>query len=438
MDSEVSIFLCMFAIRDVSVQFGTNPYKRRQCYLKFCDFLSIYNCYFDQEKSQLDFLCHCFQRIMLEPYSDADLSLDEKDEYYPFSKLSEESTARKVYSGERTLSKQKARFVISHYDATQMINDIYDFDEGVRQNLCNELHKYGVKCNVDNVAETVSDLFYRFIVAAINEKDNIETESITKTTVEISSENASNRDMLLLLEVDNKCPLCKQKLLITKGKNKTILRYTVVQIFPESIDKELYVAFGKIAKGPIKYSDSINCIALCSECAADYMHDPCVEAYKKLYNIKQSIIKKSKIRDVNDELYLDEDIGDVISGLVSISKSDLEAGLRMDALKIEQKILPDNTLLLSAVSDDVTNYYRIIEDLFSDIDSRHTGKFDIIANEFRMAYVKLKALCLSQDAIVDALIEWLKDNTGVVNYTALHIVVSFFIQNCEVFDEISQ
>lgn len=67
--------------------------------MKFSQFLVILNCYIGQEKSQLDFMYLCFQRVMVPPFTEEDSALEENDNYYPFSKKSDESTAKKVYSG---------------------------------------------------------------------------------------------------------------------------------------------------------------------------------------------------------------------------------------------------------------------------------------------------------------------------------------------------
>ena len=69
-----------------------------------------------------------------------------------------------------------------------------------------------------------------------------------------------------------------------------------------------------------------------------------------------------------------------------------------------------------------------------------TGDFDLIASEVATAYKKLDNGQLSQDEIVNQLAEWIKNKAGVgsKNMRACHIVVAYFIQNCEVFREISK
>lgn len=74
------------------------------------------------------------------------------------------------------------------------------------------------------------------------------------------------------------------------------------------------------------------------------------------------------------------------------------------------------------------------------MDRDGTGDFNLIASEVKLAYQKLDNGLLSQDEIVNGLAEWIKNKSGVgsKNMRACHIVVAFFIQNCEVFREISK
>ena len=106
----------------------------------------------------------------------------------------------------------------------------------------------------------------------------------------------------------------------------------------------------------------------------------------------------------------------------------------MDALTIYKKISLENPLLKHSITNEVLTYYRFIEDTFSQISS-----FQLIATEIRAAFLEMDRQNKSQDEIVNLLSNWIIQNTGMgTQYsTASHIIVSFFIQNCEVFYEIS-
>ena len=78
-----------------------------------------------EDSSQYGFMRELFAKIVCEPFSEEDIDSDENDDYYPFSALCGESQAKKVYNGERMLPKALARFVVSHYSPSKLIEYIW-------------------------------------------------------------------------------------------------------------------------------------------------------------------------------------------------------------------------------------------------------------------------------------------------------------------------
>ena len=408
--------------------------------MKFCEYLKILNCYIGEEKSQPDFMYELFSLFVSEPYTDEDIKRDENDEYYPFSTLCGADISKKVYKGVRVLPKATSRFMISHFQKDNFINFLETKDETVLKNLCSQLSSYGIECNLDNVADVVSDCFHSFLEAAIDENDNIHTGIYASANITSETSNATNQDTLLLLEVNNKCPLCGAPLMVRNVKGKNIKRYKVTQIFPENVSSDLYLTFNKYSQIHGDYEHPDNLIALCAECSTDYLSEPTTEEFLRLQGIKKSLQQRRKLRQELDSIDLETKISDVVNGMININKSGKLAPLRMDALKVRQKIKPSNRLLIDSVTDDVTHYYSYIESLFADIDEKKSGTFDLIASEVRLAYQKIKSNGLSQDDIFTYMSGWLKRKLSIEhqNDMAINAVISFFVQNCEVFDEISE
>jgi len=75
-------------------------------------------------------------------------------------------------------------------------------------------------------------------------------------------------------------------------------------------------------------------------------------------------------------------------------------GLPLEALRPDQKILPENRLLKNDETTRVLRYYNFIDGLFLAMDRDDTGDFDLIAFEIEVAYKKLDNGQLSQDEIV--------------------------------------
>ena len=282
-------------------------------------------------------------------------------------------------------------------------------------------------------------MFLQFVEAAIDEDDTIQTGLSASAEIRVESNDATNQDTLLLLEVGNKCPLCSAPLMVRNGKGKNVKRYKTTQIFPNDVSRDMYLTFCKHSQTHGNYDQPDNLIALCTECSADYLAEPTEEEFLRLLGTKKALQQRNKLRQGMDDVGLESEISDVVNGMINIDKAGELAELRMDALKVRQKIEPTNKLLIDSVTDDVTHYYSFIEGLFADIDGKESGAFDRIANEVRLAYQKIKSEGLSQDTIFEYMTDWLKEKLpiGQRNDMAINAVISFFVQNCEVFDEIS-
>ena len=408
--------------------------------MKFCEYLKILNCYIGEEKSQSDFMYELFSLFVSEPYTDEDIKRDENNEYYPFSTLCGADISKKVYKGDRVLPKAAARFMISHFQKDAFVELLEGMDESVLENLCSQLSACGIECNIDNVADAASNCFHSFLEAAIDENDTIQTGLSANAEIRVESNDATNQDTLLLLEVGNKCPLCSAPLMVRNGKGKNVKRYKITQIFSNNVSRDMYLTFCKHSRTRGNYDQPDNLIALCTECSADYLTEPTEEEFLRLLGTKKALQQRNKLRQGMDDVGLESEISDVVNGMINIDKAGELAELRMDALKVRQKIEPTNKLLIDSVTDDVTHYYSFIEGLFADIDGKESGAFDRIASEVRLAYQKIKSEGLSQDTIYEYMTDWLKEKLpiGQRNDMAINAVISFFVQNCEVFDEISE
>ena len=62
----------------------------------------------------------------------------------------------------------------------------------------------------------------------------------------------------------------------------------------------------------------------------------------------------------------------------------------------------------------------------------------MICSEVKAAYLSIKKMTDDQNIIFNKMVEWLKFKTQEITNDACEIVISYFIQNCEVFDEITK
>lgn len=299
------------------------------------------------------------------------------------------------------------------------LQELISNDDSITARKKNSLHK---TFESGNMGKYLADVFL-YAITRPNKSDNFE---IGKDDVE------------LLAEVDQRCPLCNTEL-IKKAKDKPIYRYTVTRIYPEYLDSTQKDEYDSIKIKPIDPDDIINKICLCDECSSSYIFSPSITIYDKLLRIKKQASFNHSISSLNDNS-LDNKIIEILNNLRLISPdNELIASSRMKPIKLVNKIKPDNFLLIKSISDDNDVYYTFIKDRLSQMDEIKSS-FRLIASQVHTTFLTLCNEGKTQDEIYQSIIEWIlkKMLLPKTYYAAAHIVVSFFVQSCEVFDEITE
>ena len=241
-------------------------------------------------------------------------------------------------------------------------------------------------------------------------------------------------DLPLLSEVDNECPLCHSPLVKTI-KGVSVKKYSIVRIFPEGLDDDTDDEFCA-ARTPAKRLDSNdNKIALCNDCAEAYEFDQELDEYVRLFDLKEDISHSYSFRQEIAEMDLEDEINEIVAMLTGLKSTTSLQNLEMNALCLEQKIRPENAILRHALQEKVLTYYRFIEDTFSRV-----GNFNLVASEIKLIYEKLETHHLSQDEIYSQVANqiYVKTKNGFKHRLASDIIAAFFVQNCEVFREITK
>jgi hypothetical protein len=241
-------------------------------------------------------------------------------------------------------------------------------------------------------------------------------------------------DFPLLAETTNECPLCHETLTKTV-KGHITKKYGIVKIFPENLDEQTEKDFREVATPSKKLDTADNHIALCLDHAESYLLEPELEEYIQLSQLKQLLSQNYYAKQSLTKVNLEEEISDIINALSHLSNFGNSVPLSLKALIIKDKILSEYPLLRKIVQDNVLTYYHFINDLFEEMET-----YPLIASEIKKAFRLLDKSNLSQPEIIDHLSEWILHQSGLpsVSFEACKIIVSFFIQSCEVFNEISQ
>jgi uncharacterized protein YbaR (Trm112 family) len=235
----------------------------------------------------------------------------------------------------------------------------------------------------------------------------------------------------LFNQVDGICPLCTQPLYYEKN-NKTEKKFQIAHIYPlNPSDNEKII----LKNVPLLSDDDNsldNLIPLCSNCHGQFDKPRTVEEYMKLYKTKSKLIEEEKIRGEYHAYDIEDEIRDVLQLLSTDLGEELQK-LNYSALMIDLKV--DNTIqpiLLKKMKNEITDYYVFIRKQFAEMDKQEDGTFDLIASQIKSFYLKIKKITQNQETIYNSIAEWLYNKTGKRSLEACKVVVSFFIQDCEV------
>jgi hypothetical protein len=260
--------------------------------------------------------------------------------------------------------------------------------------------------------------------------------AIAKENIDIKSTIAVD-DAEFVFEANKKCSLCNTSIEVKKSKG-TAYKYGITNIFPEGLSNSLKSDFIKIHKEPADYYHRSNKICCCIACADDYEATPTTDKFIKLLSKKEHYNKTNQANSCLERAKLDEQLNSILKELKNLKSFDDIADFRKTPLELKDKII-DNEPLRLTIKTDVDSYYNYLRKQLSDLDDVGS-EFRIIASQFQICYEKLLKVMSDQEDIYNRIIKWVLEELGFTEkyYTAARIIVSFFVQNCEVFDEISK
>lgn len=343
---------------------------------------------------------------------------------------------RRVYNGTKALPYNDANSILNRLDCGYFYDGFLP-TEPTKETLKN------MKKAFKTFGETIDIDDYGYSLAHILEK--ILTEIVLSNQEGRINDPRTNE---LLQEVNMECPLsCNHKKIIklietqkdpVTNKMKLKSNFFVTKIFPDNLPSSLLIEFEKKQKKPPNTNDDSNKICLCEKCARSYITKPNINTFEQLLKIKNDLTRTKKIRDKTIGTNLEEQINDVLKKLCNISITDEMATLRMKPIEIKRKIYDENIDLKQKISEDIKDYYYI-RDLFASLDEKGSI-FNIIANEIKLFYQKICLVENDQYIIYYSIVDWILEQSKMdkIRYKiAGEKIVSFFVQDCEVFDEIS-
>lgn len=241
-----------------------------------------------------------------------------------------------------------------------------------------------------------------------------------------------NLGLILFDEVDSLCPQCTKPLIKrTNGHYSKI--YEVAHIYPHSPrpDEKILLQYEERLSDDPDHED--NLIALCRDCHKIFDNPRTILGYREMVAIKRELQRISRIKSGWFDNSLDSEIDEVVKCLVDFREGESKE-LSLEALTIESKL--DSTMTIATkfkIQSYVTYFYHSIKDKFSELDKNEPYTSDAIYSQIRSYYLQLKKSGMSQPQIFTALTKWIEAVTDNTSHDVAEIIVSFFVQNCEVY-----
>lgn len=240
-----------------------------------------------------------------------------------------------------------------------------------------------------------------------------------------------NVNISLVGEVGSRCPRCSQALIYKKvkslGKN-----YEIAHIYPVNPRPHEEV----LLRGEERLGDDVNdlenLIALCLKCHNEFDNPRTVEDYRDMVVLKKSIIERLQQQKLVEEHHLEEELSSIIEGLESWSGDGVEQ-LSLDPKELDEKL--DETMRVLTrrrVFDNVTDYYSFIKIRLKYVEEVSPNASERVSIQVKLFYLQQAKRSSDQQVIYGNVVEWFLRRTNG-SREACEILVSFFIQNCEIF-----
>jgi hypothetical protein len=250
----------------------------------------------------------------------------------------------------------------------------------------------------------------------------------------LRKEFTDNEQLLLHTEVEGLCPLCSNELLYRK---KNLFKsFEIAHIYPLNPTTEEEALLSKEERLSDDPNDLNNVICLCSDCHLKFDKPRTIQEYQLLLEKKKATLQRQNQKSLWHSGDLLDEVGALILHLSEAEEEDENDHdiLEYDPKTIDDKVDSSISLLVKRkVHRNVADYYHVIRDKFKELDRSSPLTTEIISSQVKTHYLKLARHTSDQKIIFNGMVEWISRKTGNKSDEACEIVISYFIQNCEVF-----
>lgn len=245
-----------------------------------------------------------------------------------------------------------------------------------------------------------------------------------------------NQELLLFAEVDGVCPNCPNVLMYDK-KGRKNKNYEIAHIYPLNPKPEELITLKNVVKLNNDPNHLDNLICLCVKCHNEYDNPRTLEEYNELVRKKQELIRKFKEKSIWIDTTLEQEIDEIINFLSNEEFQFDQDILEYDPKAIDEKI--NNTITETTkrkIHRNVQDYFKQVKNKFIELDMSQPGTTETISTQMKSHYLRLKKQDISktQKELFDGMVDWLYKITHEKSKDSSEIIISYFIQNCEIFE----
>lgn len=322
------------------------------------------------------------------------------------------STFKSYFNGTRKI-RSLAKKVNQYIETTKFETYIDSFEEGALFNICSSFQDYCPGITPFNVAKKMAELFQSILLEAVDDKK----KSITR--VNTGDGLKGSYGVNLVIETNCICPndWCNQSLQ-SDINGQAELCYEILRIDESK---------------PVTIE---NLIALCPSCYAKLSQNKLPGSKERLKAIKKQLMQESAESSILSTERIERGIESVLEKILITPDEEL-VPLNYNPVAIRHKIKADYNPLVIKVKSYVTAYYSKVDQWLKQMDQEGMQHFRPFCNSMKINYLKLSNENLSQPSIFEKLVDWIQNSTNE-DRMACEIVVSYFVQKCEVYDVIAE
>ena len=160
------------------------------------------------------------------------------------------------------------------------------------------------------------------------------------------------------------------------------------------------------------------------------------ETLSRMKEIKKELVQAYEAREIAGDQTVQDAVGLVVAKIPKLSRP-VNVDLNYNPVTVRQKIAISNEMLYSKAQMHVNMYYPAVDEAFREMSTEGKLRFSQFSLQVRAIFLGLQEKEYTQDKIYYELTKWLFDATNE-NWSACEVVISYFIQKCEVFDAVAQ